>query len=373
MKTKKINLLWAATLFAVVACNDDHVNAPAVPETDPSLATVTFDLDATPLDHHATPLRSFGPSITKDGFRILAFKKAAGGTDYIYTQDVPTAGMTVSGNRLAGTAQLPIGEYKFISTYGLANSSGYSWPQLTAASTVLADNLMLTHNTIDGTSAIFLEKKDINSLTNYSLGATPEPNDPVTATLARAVSRIDVLFLQATKSGNTYTEISGPTDVFGNVTPASIEMQLKTMNQTTNLMGVPGTTSTFDGNYTITDMDNAIVIGSGNTTTVGTDSFTDYDNVTANAIKTGSAHVQGAYVLPNADNTPTGELTLVVTKDNETVRTIPITDKLPVERNKVTLVKVYVLGGTVFDTNVTFDVTVDTEWDGYNEVIDEVN
>lgn len=373
MKTKKINLLWAAALLTVVACNDDQVNAPAVPDTDPTLATVTFDLDATPLDHHVSALRSFGPTIGKEGFRILAFKKAADGTDYIYTQDVPTAGMSANGNKLTGIAQLPIGEYKFIPTYGLANSSAYAWPQLNASSTPLTDDLMLTHNTIDGTSAIFLERRDLNSIPSYSLGLTPDPNPTVTSTLTRAVSRIDVLFLQATKSGDTYTEISGPTDVFGNVTPASIEMQLKTMNQTTSLVGTPGTASTFDGNYTIADMANAVVIGNGSTTIVGTDAFTDYDNVTADAIKAGSAHVQGAYVLPNADNTPTGELTLVVSKDNETVRTIPITAKLPVERNKVTLVKVYVLGGTVFDTNVTFEVTVDTAWDGYNEVTGEVN
>ena len=44
-----------------------------------------------------------------------------------------------------------------------------------------------------------------------------------------------------------------------------------------------------------------------------------------------------------------------------------------VERNKATLIRIYVLGENVFTTGVDFEVEVDTVWDGSNFVDGEID
>lgn len=374
MKMKKMNLFMSIFWLACVACSEDDL--PAKGEgTKPGWANVDFQMKTSlPTDRILS--RSFAPEISKANFRILAFKKNADGT-YAYTQDVPTVGMNFAGNTLSGQAELPIGEYKFIPTYGIVNTSVFTWPELTEGKTLLADTLSFAHTQVDGTSVMFLETRPFKDLPSYTIGATASTTANVSSVVKRAVARVDLLFIQVKKNEDgSYTEITGKTDVFGGTLPTSIEMRFQDLNRTINVTGENTTASnvfsTFDMDYTVEDLQAAVTIGNGPTTLLGTDDFFAYDYVTPGDIRSGSAHVQGAYVFPYPQDVLKTGLQVVMNQGGNQ-RIIEVPSKLPLERNKVTLVKIYILtddggGGDIFNSDVTFIVTVDTRWDGCNVV-----
>ena len=113
-------------------------------------------------------------------------------------------------------------------------------------------------------------------------------------------------------------------------------------------------------------------MGTGSSTTVGTDGY-DFENVLPADIVAGSAHLKGTYLIPNADNAATTGFSMQLTSGEGSTRTITLTDKIPVERNKATLIRIYVLGDNVFTTGVEFEVEVDTVWDGSNFVDGEID
>ncbi len=336
--------------------------------------------------------RSFAPEISKANFRILAFKKNSDGA-YVYTQDVPTENMQLADNVLSGRAVLPVGEYKFIPTYGAIRTPAFSWPALGAETTLLTDTLGFVHAAVDGTSVMFLETRHFNDLPSYAVGLTAATTDNVYSTVKRAVARVDLLFLHVKKNADgSYTEVSRGTDVFGGSLPQNVEMRFRDLNRKISLTGENTSGekpfSTFDAVYTVKDMPRAVTIGKGAATLLGTEKFINYDYVTPADLRTGAAHVQGAYVLPYPKSILQTALTIILTNSSGKQRTIEVPAKLPLERNKVTLVKIYLLvgdgggdeggnvdpggdeGGEVFDANVHFAVTVDTHWDGY-QVVEE--
>lgn len=379
MRTKKLNLFMSILWLACAACSEDDLPAKGG-GSKPGWADVEFQTKAH-LPEDPVLSRSFAPEISKANFRIMAFKKNVDGA-YVYTQDVPTVRMNFANNTLSGRAELPIGEYKFIPTYGVVNTSVFSWPSLEKGKTVLADTMSFAHNEVDGTSVMFLETRPFNELPSYAIGLTATTTDNVYSVVKRAVARVDLLFIQVKKNADgSYTEVTGNTDVFGGILPFAIEMRFRGLNRTINVTGEnttpDGTFSTFDMNYTVEDLQRAITIGNGPTTLLGTDDFLDYDHVTPGDVRSGSAHVQGAYLLPYPKDMLNTDLTVVLTQQPGIQRTLVIPSKLPLERNKVTLVKIYILtdddgggggGGDIFDSNVTFIVTVDTRWDGYHVV-----
>lgn len=364
MDIKKINLLGVVLACLASCTNDDLVETNNLPN-DGQTATVKFEMNANTGNY--SPLsRSINLApITNQNFRILAFKKSNTTDAYYYAQDVPTDKMNIVSNKLSGTARLPIGDYKFVSTYGLVNG-GFQLPTLTPVTTELSDDLRITHQTVDGSSVIFLEKGSLTDLPSYQLGINPEANEPVSTELGRGVARVDILFLQSTKdSEGAYTEVSESEDVLETANLESIEMKFTNLNNNVNLVGQDIKTESsnlFNNNFTVPNLANTITIGdSQNDTKVGTSGFLNYDGITAGDIKKGSAHVHGAYLLP-CDATTATTLTLVLKNKKGDVRTINASTDLPLERNKVTIVKIHVLSGTVFNTNVQFNVTIDTEW-----------
>lgn len=381
MKMKKLNLCMSILWLACAACSEDDLPAKGGGREN-GLASIEFKTK-TYLPGGPVLSRSFGPEISKANFRILAFKKNANGA-YVYAQDVPTANMHFANNILSGKAELPIGEYKFVPTYGAINTPAFTWPSLDKGETLLADTLGFLHKQVDGASVMFLETRGFSELPSYAIGLTATTSDDVYSVVKRAVSRVDLLFIQVKKNPNGgYTEVTGKTDVFGGSLPQAVEMRFRDLNRTINITGentrVGETFSTFDTVYTVEDLQRAVTVGNGPTTVLGTDTFTDYDYVTPADIRTGAAHVQGAYLFPYPQGVLQTALTIVLTHSSGTQRTIAVPAKLPLERNKVTLVKVYILtddeegggdggGGDVFDSNVTFVVTVDTRWDGCNVV-----
>ena len=378
MEIKKTNLLVA--MFAcLAACSDDATVDNTLLPDNSETTTVKFEMNANTGNYYSPLSRSVNPAaITKDNFRIMAFKKTPAGEGYFYAQDIPTAGMNYENNVLSGTVRLPIGEYKFVSTYGLAKDGGFALPSLTPVTTELTDDLNISHGTVDGSSVFFLEKGTIEALHSYTLGINPTANESVSASLSRAVSRVDIMFIQAKKNDDgTYTEVSDSADVFGVSQLADIEMQFTGLNRNVNLLCTKTTTdegSLFNENFTVPDLGNTVTRGtSTDDTKVGTTGFLNYDNIKTDDIKTGSAHVHGAYLLPYDEAINTTNLTLVLTNGLGDKRTIVAPKNLPLERNKVTLVKIYVLSGTVFNTDVKFNVTIDTAWLEANSVDGEIN
>lgn len=366
MDIKKINLLGVVLACLASCTNDELVETNNLPN-DGQTATVKFEMNANTGNY--SPLsRSINlPAITKANFRIMAFKKSndSANEGYYYAQDVPTDNMKYENSTLSGIARLPIGDYKFVSTYGLVNG-GFQLPELTPVITKLTDDLRITHETVDGSSVIFLEKGSLADLPSYQLGINPEANQPVSTELGRGVARVDILFLQSTKDDEgVYTEVSEYEDVLETTNLESIVMKFTNLNNNVNLVGQDIKTdpsALFNNNFTVPDLTNTITIGNSEANTqVGTSGFRNYDAITAADIKKGSAHVHGSYLLPCDAATTTG-LTLVLKNKKGDLRTINASAELPLERNKVTIVKIHVLSGTVFNTDVKFNVTIDTEW-----------
>lgn len=378
MKIRNI-YLPVALLACLASCSeDDSVNGSALPG-DPETTEVKFEMNAMTATSSAPLSRGITlPTLAKDNFRIMAFKKSPTSQKYLFEQNVPMTGMTLNNNVLSGTARLPIGEYKFVSTYGLTEGGGFTLPEFTPVTTELTNDLNIAHGTVDGTSVLFLESGPLENLHSYALGINPTANEAVNATLSRAVSRVDVLFIQAKKNADgTYTEVSDSADVFGVTKLANIEMQFTGLNKNVNLVGKKTTTdpgSLFDNNFQVPNLVNTVTRGtSEQDTKVGTNDFLTYDNITDADIKKGSAHVHGAYVLPFDDSATTTGLTLLLTNGLGDVRTIAVPENLTLQRNKVTLIKIYVLGGTVFNTDVNFNVTIDTAWLNANTIDGEIN
>lgn len=349
-------LVFAAFAAAATACSTDDAPVDAAKTT----GNVSF-VTRTP-----QPASARGPVYTSDGFRILAFKKS--GDDYRYMQDIPLGGMNFDGTTLTGTVQLPAGDYKFLSSYGLTAPGNYSWPVFTDA--VLSDALYVTH-TGESFPAAFMLNKALDAVPAYTV-SLDGPKQTVSATLRRAVSRVDVLFIRADKDAATglYTEKAG-SDVFGPEKLASAKLQFADANSRLGLSGekVDGL---FDAEHTISTPSEVVTMGTGAATVMGTDGY-DFENVQPADIISGSAHLKGTYLIPNADNTASTGFTLQLTSGEGTPRTIALTDKIPVERNKATLVRIYVLGENVFTTGVEFQVEVDTLWDGSNFVDGEID
>lgn len=319
---------------------------------------VRFDL--------AVPQRAHGPVYTADGFRILAFRK--NGSDYTYLQDIPLGGLKYAGGKFSGTVQLPSGDYKFLPSYGLVAPGNYTWPLL--ASAALSDELYVTH-TRESFPAVFMLNRPLDEVPSYSV--SPDgPKQTVSAKLRRAVSRVDLLFIRADKDAATgdYVEKAGD-DVFGPEKLATVKLSFAGANSRLGLSGEKAA-GTFDAEHTIVVPADVMTLGTGLSTAVGREGY-DFENVLPADIISGSAHLKGTYLIPNADHTATTGFTMLLTSGGGSTRTIALTDKIPVERNKATLIRIYVLGDHLFAKGIRLEAEVDTAWDGSNFVDGEID
>lgn len=349
-------LVFATLAVASTACSTDEKQELSAPEA----GNVQFVTRA-PKSASAR-----GPVYSPDEFRILAFKKS--GSDYVYLQDIPLTGMNFDGSTLSGAMQLPAGDYKFLHSYGLVTPGNYSWPVFTDAA--LSDALYVTHSG-ESFPAAFMLNMPLDKVPAYTV-SLDGPKQTVSAKLRRAVSRVDVLFIRADKDPATgvYTEKTGD-DVFGPEKLAGVTFQFTDANSRLGLSGEK-VTGLFDASHTLATPADAVTMGTGASTTVGADGY-DFENVLPADIISGSAHLKGTYLIPNPDNAASTGFTMKLTSGAGSVRTIATAGKIPVERNKATLIRVYVLGDNVFTTGVGFEVDVDTVWDGSNYVDGEID
>lgn len=355
---KQIYTLLVMAALAAAACSEDgaKMNDDAVP----AAGNVQFTTRA-PQSASAR-----GPVYNAGEFRILAFKNS--GSGYVYMQDIPLGGMAFDGATLSGAVQLPAGEYKFLPSYGLVTPGNYSWPLFTDAT--LSDALCVTH-TGECFPAAFMLNTPLDKVPAYTV-SLDGPKQTVNATLRRAVSRVDVLFIRADKDPATgvYTEKKGD-DVFGPEKLSAVKFAFTDANSKLGLSGEKAE-GLFDVTHTIAAPAGAVTMGTGEATVVGADKY-DFENVQAADIISGSAHLKGTYLIPNPDNALSTGFQMQLTSGEGSSRTIALTDKIPVERNKATLIRVYVLGENVFTTGVGFDVEVDTVWDGSNFADGEID
>lgn len=193
---KKIyNLLLFTVLAAgLAACSSDEEKTDVAGPLPPGTCKSSCG--------HPRRAAGRGPVYRTGDFRILAFKKT--GTDYVYMQDIPLAGMNFDGTALTGTVQFPAGDYKFLPSYGLVTPGNYTWPDFTDAT--LSDALYVTH-TGENFPAAFMLNTPLDAVPAYTV-SLDGPKQTVSATLRRAVSRVDVLFIRAEKDAATgvYTE-----------------------------------------------------------------------------------------------------------------------------------------------------------------------
>jgi len=381
MKTLRVIIFMVLAGFSMTACQNDEEQIVSLDSKEQT--AVKFELDASAIQYSVSDSKlKFSPTYSKDGFKIYAFKREVGGSKYMYEKAINLSNMTytASTQKLTGSDLLTIGTYKFISVYGATQPGILSLTNL--AGKELADSFSMDYSGSGALGEIFVEDGNAADLESYDLGLTSEANPTVTTTLKRAVARIDVMFFKGKKEGTTYTELPYTEgNAFGGKDLEVLQLRYKDLNSKMNFFGNYMTAPTLSSNINLGDFANKVTIGNSATATiVGTEEYTKYDNVESADLINGAAHVFGNYVLPNADATATAELVIYIKPVNGEARTIPIANKLPMERNKVTLVKIYALnngGGpeepNVFTTNVKFEVEIETVWNGSHEVTGEVN
>jgi len=381
MKTVRVIISMALAAFLLAACQNDEQQV--VPTDSQEQATVKFELDASAITYNVSDSKlKYSPSYSNTGFKIYAFKRVVGGSDYVFEKDIDVSKMEYSeaDKKLEGTALLNIGTYKFLCTYGIDQPGKLTIPNM--AGKVLTNNFVMEYNGSGALGEIFLEDTDVDALNDYELGLTSKTNPTVTATLKRAVSRVDILFFKGKKEGTTYTELpykSG--NAFGNKTIKTFTLRYKNLNSKMDFFGnyVSGVINTM--NLNLGNFSNIFTFGNHATASeIGKDEYTKYDNVEPADLINGAAHVFGNYVIPNVDDAETANLELFIQPEVGEARTITIANKLPMEKNKVTLVKIYILDSgdgpeepNVFTTSVKFEVEIDTVWDGSHEVTGEIN
>lgn len=353
------------SLQLLVACSDnDDVNKVTDPNAGGSgnepLTTVNFELSANAAGSGTLTKALPAPVYGKEGFRILAFQQDKSGAteNYFYKMDIPVDGMKYADNMLSGQVQVPVGAYKFIAMYGAGDASVVDMPALGPAS-ALSGDLVMTHVADAVLPSIFLDDNALDAIPSYELGlSAPGNRSTVTTHISRAVARVDLLFV---RTDAAHTPVVGG-DIFD---PGiqNLTIEFSNVKNTIDFTG-HATGGSMSHRYTIDFPTDAETKGSGLVMQLGEEGYVTYDNVEAGHIISGSSHISGAYLIPESDETRTVQMKMVLTSTSGITRTIPIATPIPLKRNYVTLIKVYVMGDNVFTTGLDFAVDIDPTWKG---------
>ncbi len=398
-------LITGILAFLTLSCNnDDDVSTDDV---NKEYATVSFELDASELNMGVIS-RAISPSYDAGGFSIYAFKQAENGVDYEFAQTLNLAGATYipETKTLLANATLEVGTYKFLPAYGLISNPNIAVPF--SGNQRLSDEISLQHAPSqtygNNLSEIFLYHPQMNynrmeDIPAYTMNTVGNLNQSVRLRISRAVARVDVMFIRAVKNGNSYTEVptANGQDVFGNQGLGKLELRFDNLNQSMNLLGIsqPGT---FDATMDVQNLGidgDAVTIGTRQSASIiGTPDYIRFDSIRTDDIIYGAAHVFGSYLIPNNDESRTVSLQVYMeTANGSRSRAIDISldnqRLLPLVRNKVTLVKIYILpnegggedpnppvppvppvppGPGIFESDVMLEVVIETDWDLSNSV-----
>lgn len=369
MKTRIFSLLMTFAILGLWSCDKEDVTPASVPAEPGNLATVQFEMKAAAFNtpRSRVSFQKYEPV----HFRILAFRHD--GTDYTYTDDVDFTAVNWSGDRFIGNAQLPVGKYQFVSAYGVPTATT-SFVELSTPAQP-DENLTATHISNGVLPAIFLGEDA--ELTSYDLGMVSGENTKVTASLKRAVSRLDILFVRGDTVGGNNTERPA-TDEDGDILGVGIaEFKIDFDKVSPTVRMTDGGLKTADpiAHTYYVGVDTTLITGTNETATIVGAPGYNFEGILEEDIVKGAAYFYGPFIFPNPEATPDiTTLTLNLTSkpdaaNNNHVYTRKITVKnLTLKRNKVTLVKVYVTGKDIFHTGNHFDVEVKDAWDGVEEI-----
>ena len=383
---KRISMLGMLMACAVMVASCAKEDTGSRELTADGKIPVKFSMKTNGLMAYATKAPS--SSYDVDGFRIFAFKQS--GSDWLFTEEldltnpVYTPNATGStGGVFTGVAVLEEGVYRFVPTYGLnATGAGFTISDFTAdAAWNNTTPVSITHTT-GSMPEIFTLDSNFDEISNYTV-ALNVANADYTATISRAVARVDVVIVRATGNQTNYTEAADAASVFGNKTLETVTMEFTGVNPSMNYLGaLPATSTPFNYTYTIgagadAEVSADVLIGTAATgATYGTSGYQGYNSVAAGDVLQGAAHMYGPFLIPNANATATQGVTLNFIDSEGTSRPITLpAGSLPLERNYVTIIKIYLLengDGTnppdIWSENVNFAVTMSTEYAGNHEV-----
>lgn len=383
MKNYRWNYLLSMAVLACSACSQNAVE-PKGETGHTSLlpkekATVYFHMNATAFkaNPQTRATQDYG---NIENLRILAFRQNA--AEYLYIGEVDKSGITYEGTSFTGKAQLPVGTYRFIPAYGLPLTSDANLAISTIGiDTPYSDTLTVSHLNNGVLPAIFLQQENVN-VKDYVLGIdSKQTNTEVSLNLNRAIARLDIQFVQGQKkdaSGN-YSEIAGP--VFGtNTDLESLTLDFEGLNSMIKLTNggiMAGNNNPLNTRIKV-NLAEARTDGKGSQTIYGKPSSDgkayDYEAIDQGDFINGSAHIYGPFLFPYQNEETEGcalSMILLSTPDKITKqvysRTIHI-DKVPLCRNKVTLVRIYSGGDDIFHTGTSFEIIINEAWENHVEI-----
>ena len=311
--------------------------------------------------------------------RILAFRQK--GDRFLYIGDVDKSGIVYDGKAFTGKALLPTGIYRFIPAYGLPGpeDAGYTLSKIDY-STSYTDNLMVSHLENGVLPVLFLQQGNV-PVNDYVLGLDSKENNPtVSLNLIRAIARLDILFVRGGRNeSGKYVEEEGA--VFGtNTDLAALTLAVDGVNPSVRLVDgalVAENITPLKTQY-VMDLSTARTNGTSAATTYGQSSSDgsayDYEAMAPEDFIDGSAHIYGPFLFPHAEADVRGcGLTLTLTSTPDKIngevytRTIRL-KQVPLNRNKVTLVKIYSGGKDIFHTTTDFEIIVNEAWDEHQEI-----
>ena len=386
---KRISMLGMLMACAVMVASCAKEDTGKRELTADGKIPVKFSMKTDGLMGYATKAPS--SSYDVDGFRIFAFKQSE--SDWLFMEELelrnPVYTPNTSGGAggvFTGVAELDEGVYRFVPTYGLnATGAGFTVNDFTAD--VAWDDttpVLITH-TAGSVPEIFTLDSNFDGISNYTV-ALDAANSDYTATISRAVARVDVVIVRATGDRSNYTEAPNAASVFGDKTLATVTMEFSGVNPSMNYLGaLPASSTPFNYTYTIgtgadAEVGTDVLIGTAtaltNGTSYGTTGYQGYNAVAAGEVLQGAAHMYGPFLVPNADATATQGVALKFIDSEGTTRSISLpAASLPLERNYVTIIKIYLLengDGTnppdIWSDNVNFAVTMSTEYAGNHEI-----
>ncbi len=355
MKDLRLLLFTTAAVIGMAACNDDERNV-SIKDAE---TVIPVSLEIASASSAIVETRAYTPSYVANGLKVYAYKLDNNGTDYKFSRSItfPDINYNSLTKTWRGDVMLEAGNYKFIPTYGLNSSDNIALSFLDQP--LLNENLGFSYITAPSTGnalpEIFLPIRPVEELASFSIDALGKQSQSIKDTIHRAVARVDVMFIKARKEGNIYIEEPYPVgqDIFGQLGLGKMELRFRDIPNRMTLMGQPQNgviNATINAPYL---SQNGVTVGTNDQrTSIGDDDYFRFDSVQTIDIINGSAHVFGTYMLPNPINTKTAGLQLYVapsiTNRGGVAKTINIwydenDNLIPLEQNKVTLIKVYVL------------------------------
>ncbi|MDR2038213.1 MAG: hypothetical protein LBQ60_09840 [Bacteroidales bacterium] len=369
----------ACTFFICSSCKKSDDLVEIKKSTKNFQANVGFELN---IGATSTSIsKSFIPAYALDAFSIYAFKKSENSGDYIFNKTINLQNFTYSDSekKIVGTDSIDAGIYKFLPIYGLRNQSNtLGSPAMEGR--MLNQDLVMEYNANTPLKEIFLQTGEIEDIPEYEITVL-SPNPRIKYTLNRAVARVDLMLIKAVKNPDgSYTEQSYPDgeDILGGNILEQIGFNFRSMNDRMNFFGRNLTGTPISANLNLENPDQLVVVGTGTKTIIGSNTYDKYDHIESDDIIKGSAHIFGTYMIPNNDGSRTTGMDVYLKPVNGVgrrfnVSTLDNNHLLPLERNKITLVKVYVLEGNVFTPNVRFEVEVNIVWETPNKEEGEIN